>query len=727
MSSPGLKMSFYKFRDNPPRLQYTRTPPRTPPSPTKSPSKNPPSPLCRNTSLSQENPPKNRASQAEHSPRFKASLSNRLSFPKGVNPFDKGRESSPVAGNPPQIREKPHQLESRPQARINFPRGVTLTLHGQGQGSPDRQQATTTQGEKPPQRFHQASLGGARFPKGVVAIQQTPEQEVRVFQGRFLKGVGAIQQAPDQEGQVSSRGRFPKGVNPLLQTTENQEVRVYQSKVTSPRLETTFPAENTHPTRVALPRGSSLPHQETLHTPRQTHYRPLTTFPKGVEPFQEQTTTSYHQIESRAPPVRVTLPKGAQLPQQVQNPSHHTKNAPTATFPKGAEPFHQDHTQQHVERRSSPLAKVTLPKGAHLPQEINQNPPEREGRYHPPGRFPKGAEPFHQDHTHQLPVENRPPTASVTLPKGAHLTQQSQNPSRRESRYNPPSRFPKGAEPFHRDHPQQAEHSQIEGDSVPRRERNHHQVSGQRESVAPRGCYLNFPKSVTPTQHREHSPLAGNIPDQSENIPRAGSTLYYLKNSPISQQTESIVYLNQSTDQNRETLPREGNSTHQSPNRPQETLTLNRREVPTPDSSEGSTLYTQSSVPSTQNQNPPQTTATSFRDRGVIINQDQKPPPYSITTTRVTTNIGHKPPVAPRKSLEDLNQDFSLNRGNYLDKNTNQSPIGSPKGSIRSPGRSLVRSGRSRLSGRFGSKSEPRLDRHACGSACTLTLYFSPS
>ena len=38
-----------------------------------------------------------------------------------------------------------------------------------------------------------------------------------------------------------------------------------------------------------------------------------------------------------------------------------------------------------------------------------------------------------------------------------------------------------------------------------------------------------------------------------------------------------------------------------------------------------------------------------------------------------------------------------------------------------------MRSGRSRLSGRFGSKSEPRLDRHACGSACTLTLYFSPS
>ena len=272
MSSPGLKMRFYKFRDNPPRLQYTRTPPRTPPSPAKSPSKNPPSPPRRNTSLlNQENPPKNRVSQAEHSPRFKAPLSNRLSFPKGVNPFDKGRESYPVPGNSPQIREKPHQLEPRPQGRINFPRGVTLTLHGQGQGSPDRQQATTTQGEKPPQRFHQTSLGGARFPKSVGAIQQAPEQEVRVTPARFPKGLGAIQQAPEQEVRVFP-GRFPKGVGPIPLTAE-QEVRVCPSKVTSPKLETTFPAENTHPTRVALPRGTSLPHQETIHSPRQTHYR----------------------------------------------------------------------------------------------------------------------------------------------------------------------------------------------------------------------------------------------------------------------------------------------------------------------------------------------------------------------------------------------------------------------------------------------------------------------
>ena len=558
MSSPGLKMRFYKFRDNPPRLQYTRTPPRTPLSPAKSPSKNPPSPPRRNTSLRQENPPKNRPSQAEHSPRLKAPLSNRLSFPKGVNPFDKGRESSPVAGNPPQIREKPHQLEPRPQARINFPRGVTLTLHGQGQGSPDRHQATTTQGGKPPQRFHQTSLGGARFPKGVGAIQQAPEQQVR----------------------VSSRGRFPKGVDPLLQTTENQEVRVYPSKVTSSKLETTFPAENTHPTRVALPRGASLPHQQTLHTPPQTHYRSPTTFPKGVEPFQEQTTPSYHPVESRTPPARVTLPKGAQLPQQVQDPSHHTKNAPTATFPKGAVPSHQNHTQQHVERRTSPLARVTLPKGAYLPQEINQHPPEREASYLPPGRFPKGAEPFHQDHSHQQPVENRSPIARVTLPKGAHLPQQSQDPSEREGRcHHPPGRFPKGAEPFHRDHPLQAGYSQIEGDSdsrcernhhqvsaqresVPphtqiegdsdsRCERNHHQVSAQRESVPPRGVYPNFPKGVAPIQHRE-----------SENTPRAGNTLYYLGHSPssrpTSRQTESIVHLNQSTDQNRETLPRGG-------------------------------------------------------------------------------------------------------------------------------------------------------------------------
>ena len=706
MSSPGLKMRFYKFRDNPPRLQYTRTPPRTPPSPAKSPSKNPPSPPRRNASLRQENPPKNRPSQAEHSPRLKAPLSNRLSFPKGVNPFDKGRESSPVAGNPPQIREKPHQLEPRPQARINFPRGVTLTLHGQGQGSPDRDQATTTQGGKPPQRFHQTSLGGARFPKGVGAIQQAPEQQVR----------------------VSSRGRFPKGVDPLLQTTENQEVRVYPSKVTSPKLETTFPAENTHPTRVALPRGASLPHQQTLHTPPQTHYRSPTTFPKGVEPFQEQSTPSYHPVESRTPPARVTLPKGAQLPQQVQDPYHDTKNAPTGTFPKGAVPSHQNHTQQHVERRTSPLARVTLPKGAYLPQEINQHPPEREASYLPPGRFPKGAEPFHQDHSHQQPIENRSPIARVTLPKGAHLPQQSQDPSEREGRCNHPlGRFPKGAEPFHRDHPLQAGYSQIEGDSDSRCERNHHQVSAQRESVPPRGVYLNFPKGVAPIQHRE-----------SENIPRAGNTLYYLGNSPCSRptsrQTESIVHLNQSTDQNRETLPEEGNSTHQSPNKPQETVTLTRREGPTPDSSEEGIHYTQSSFSSTENQKPSQTTVTSFRDRGVILDQDQKPPPYSITTTRVTTNIGHKPPVAPRKSLEDLNQEFSLNRGNYLDKNTNQGPIGSPEGSvrsstsaIRSPGKLPVRSGRSRLSGRFGSKSEPRLDRHACGSACTLTLYFSPS
>ena len=748
MSSPGLKMRFYKFRDNPPRLQYTRTPPRTPPSPAKSASKNPPSPPRRKTSLSQENPPKNRVSQTEQSPRFKAPLSNRLSFPKGVNPFDKGRESSRVAGNPPQVRETPLQLEPRPQAKINFPRGVTLTLHGQGQGSPDRQQATTTQREKPPQRFHQTSLGGARFPKGVGAIQQAPEQEVRevrVTPARFPKGVGAIQQAPEQEVRVSSRGRFPKGVDPLLQTTESQEVRVYPSKVTSPKLETTFPAENTHPTRVALPRGASLLQQETLHTPRQTHYRSPTTFATGVEPFQEQTTTSYHPIESRAPPARVTLPKGAQLPQQVQNPSHHIKNAPTAAFPKGAVPFHQDHTQQHVERRSSPLARVTLPKGAHLPQEINQHPPEREGRYHPPGRFPKGAEPFHQDHTHQQqpvenrssiarvtlpkgaylpqeinqnpperegcyhplgrfpkgaepfhqdhthqqqpvenrssiarvtlpkgaylpqeinqnpperegryhplgrfpkgaepfhqdhthhhhhqPVESRSPTATVTLPKGAHLPRESEDPSEREGRYNPPASFPKGAEPFHRDHPQQAGCSQIEGDSASRCERNHHQVSAQREFVPPRGCYLNFPKGVAPIQHREYSPLAGNIPDQSESTPRTGSTLYYLGNSPSSQQTESIVHLNQSTDQNRETLPREGNSTHQSPNKPQETVILTRREGPTPDSSEGSTLYTQSNVTSTENQNPPQTTVTSFRERGVILNQDQKPPPVFI-------------------------------------------------------------------------------------------------
>ena len=557
MSSPGLKMRFYKFRDNPPRLQYTRTPPRTPPSPTKSPSKNPPSPPRRNTSLGQENPPKNRVSQAEHSPRFKVPLSNRLSFPKGVNAFDKGKGSTPVAGNAPQVREKPHQLEPRPQARINFTRGVTLTLHGQGQGSPDRQQATTTQGEKPPQRFHQTSLGGSRFPKGVAAIQQAPEQEVRVTPARFPKGVGAIHQ-----------------------TTENQEVRVYPSKVTSPKLETTFPAENTHPTRVALPRGSSLPHQETLHTPRQTHYRPLTTFPKGVEPFQEQTTTSYHPIDSRAPPATVTVPKGTQLSQQVENPSHHTKNVPTATFPKGAVPFHQDHTQQHVERRTSPLARVTLPKGAHLPQEINQHPPEREGRYHPPGRFPKGAESFHQDHTHQLPVENRFPTARVILPKGTHLAKESQDPSERESRYYPPARFPKGAEPFHqdyshhhqqhvenrsptarvtlpkgahlpqqsedpperksrynhpkakfpkgaepfhRDHPQPAEYSQIKGDSVSRRERNHHQVSAQRESVPPRGCYLNFPKGAAPIQHRNTHPWQGTSPTNQKTHPGLGA------------------------------------------------------------------------------------------------------------------------------------------------------------------------------------------------------------
>ena len=309
-------------------------------------------------------------------------------------------------------------------------------------------------------------------------------------------------------------------------------------------------------------------------------------------------------------------------------------------------PFHQDHTQQRVERRLSPLAKVTLPKGAHLPQ----HPPEREGRYHPPGRFPKGAEQFHQDHSYQQSVENRSPTTRVTLPKGAHLPRESQDPPERGSRYNhPPGRFPKGAEPFQRDHPQQAEYSQIEGDSVPRRERNHHQVSAQRESVPPRGCYLNFPKGVAPIQHREYSSLAGNIPDQSENTPRAGSTLYYLGNSPssrpTSQKTERTVHLNQNTVRNRETLPQEGSSTHQSPNRPQETVILTRRE----DSSEEGIHYNQSSVSSTQNQKPPQTTVTRFRDKGVILNQDQKPPPYSITTTRVTTNIGHKTACCTKK------------------------------------------------------------------------------
>ena len=829
-------MRFYKFRDNPPRLQYTRTPPRTPPSSAKSPARNPPSPPHRNSSLSQENPPKNRVSRAEQSPRFKAPFSNRLSFPKGVNPFDKSRGSSSVTKNPPQVGETPLQSEPRPQARINFPRGVTLTLHGQSQGTPDREQGTT-QGEKSPQRFQQTSLGGARFPKGVGAIPQEPEQEVRVTPARFPRGVGESQQPAEQEVRVFP-AKFPTGLVAIQQAPE-QEVKFYRRKATSPKLETAFPAENTHPTRVALPRGASLPHQETLHTPRQTQYPPPTTFPKGVEPFQKQTITSYHPVDSRAPLTRVTLPKGTQLLQQVQNPSHHqTKNAPRATFPKGAVPFHQDQTQQEVEGRS-PTARVTLPKGAYLPQQTNQPIVERKGPYHPPGRFPKGVEPFHKDHTLNQQVENRSPTARVTLPKGAHLPQQTnQNLSERESsyplgrfpkgaepfhkdhtlnqqvenrsptarvtlpkgahlpkqtnqsiveregpyhppgrfpkgaepfhqdhthhhqqpvgsrviaratlpkgahlpqenqdlperegRYKSPARFPKGVEPFHRDYPLQADRSQIEGDSVPGGDRNPHQVS-----APPRGQHLNFPKGVAPIEPREYSPLEGNNPDQSEPTARAGSTPYQRGNltSPrsTSQQTERIVHLNQNTDQNRETLPWEGSSTNHSQNRPRDTVILTQQEAPTPDSSEGNTPYTHISFSPTQNHNPPQTT-----DRGVILNQDQKPPPYSITTTRVTTNIGYKPPVAPRKSLEDLNQEFCFNRGNYLNKNSSKSPIGSPQGSFRSPkspirsppGRSPVRSGRSRLSGRFGSKSEPRLDRHACGSACTLTLYFSPS
>ena len=759
MSSPGLKMRFYAFRDNPPRLQYTKTPPRTPPSPQKSTSKNPPSPPRRNTSLRQENPPESRASQAEKSPRFKTSLSNRLSFPKGVNPFNKGRESSPARESHPwAARETALQLEPRPQTRINFPRGVTLTFHGQGEGAPDRE-GTTVQGKKSPHRFHQASLGQTRFPKGVSAIQQAPEQEVRQSSARFPKGEGASQQAPEQKVRVFP-ARLPKGVGAIQQATENQEVRIYPRKATSPRLETTFPAENTQPTRVALPRGATLPNQETLHPLKQTP----TTFPKGVEPFLEQTTTVYHQVDSRTPLTRITLPKGAQLPHQDQSPSHHIQSTPTARFPKGAEPFHRDHSYQKQVENRSPTARVTLPKGAHLPQQ-SQDPPEHEARYNPPGKFPKGAEPFnqdhtqyperetryihpgrfpkgaapfHQDHTHypRQGVDNRSPTARVTLPKGAHLPQQiSQHHPERESLYHPPGRFPKGAEPFNQNHPQEVIHSPTEGDSVSRWEKNP-QVSPQRESVPPRGCYLNFPKGVTPIQHREHSPLAGNTPLPSENTSPPRGTLYHSENTPsprpTSQQTDSTAHINQNTVLNTPTVPWEGNSPIQSQQRPQETAVLTRGE--NQDSSQAST-------PSTQNQNPSSTTVTPFTRREVIPSQDQKPPSYSITTTRVTTNIGHKPPVAPRKSLENLNQEFSLNRGNYLDKNNNKSPVRlsegsirsregsvrSPKSPIRSPGRSPVRSGRSRLSGRFGSKSEPRLDRHSCGSTCTLTLYFSPS
>ena len=82
---------------------------------------------------------------------------------------------------------------------------------------------------------------------------------------------------------------------------------------------------------------------------------------------------------------------------------------------------------------------------------------------------------------------------------------------------------------------------------------------------------------------------------------------------------------------------------------------------------------------------------------------------FSRTTTKSTSPVSHKPPISPRRSLENLLAPSNKDRNNN---------VGASRSKL-----NATRSD-SKFSRKYGSKSEPKLDRHACGNTCSLTVYF---